>query len=698
MADDVYAFLKKRLPKELNNRGVFFVGAGISAPSGLPTFQVISEKIIATISQGEVARDDAKFLAMALRPEVIYQIGIDELGTDTLLSMEVLEGGDPNPYHFLLAEALKRGCYIFTTNIDNLIEKACVKIGLSLGRDFYICDGQSDDEDFKKYVALIASGETLKPCIFKLHGSITFDNPQQKYDSIQFALRQVGKGLFESRRRVLEYFYHNFDFWVLGYSCRDDFSVFPALTASKSTKSSYWCEYDRGPLKVSFLGNDRLKWELEQEENKPLDQERDLGLLNINHFLTNRGRSYKIKGDLGKLLEARLCADLGITYDIPAHLVPLEMSSLDTWAKHVPMWKRHLYISRLFEEGIRWDKAIEFCQKAARVPLAEQLTVQQRQADLYYKEATPEASEKAIQFYQQRVEALSAGSTRANLKTNIANVLRRRGVGWLDQAHEKATEALKEFESSLLEPEREKSLEYANCLNIYGLSLYSQRKYDEAKTYFQRSIHIKEPLGDVNGIGESENAYSLVFTQEGQRFVKAGQKDEAIQKFIQAIEYAKTAVEARRKIGNRRGYAQNCRNLAWPNSELMKISESQEKIQEYFLKARDGYIAGLSTWLHITPPPPTEVVTFTNILVALYIDFCRKTSDRDEQKKWALVGLNVYNRFITEPKLKDQARLDVRAPTAKQNLNNVQELLLTLGLPEEAKKAEEMIIQFGFTV
>ena len=43
------------------------------------------------------------------------------------------------------------------------------------------------------------------------------------------------------------------------------------------------------------------------------------------------------------------------------------------------------------------------------------------------------------------------------------------------------------------------------------------------------------------------------------------------------------------------------RNLAWSNSELMKISVSREEVQEYFLKARDGYTAGLSTWLRITP-------------------------------------------------------------------------------------------------
>lgn len=374
------------------------------------------------------------------------------------------------------------------------------------------------------------------------------------------------------------------------------------------------------------------------------------------------------------------------------------MPSLDAWAKSVPVWKRNLFISRLFEEATRWDKAIDYCEKALLEPLVEQLTVQQRQADIYYKQATPNASEKAIQFYQKRVVSLSAGSIRAYLKMSIANVLRRRGVGWLDQAHEKATEALKEFESSKPELEIDKDLEYANCLNIYGLSLYSQRKYDEAKSYFQRSINIKKDLGDVNGIGESENAYSLVYTQEGLGFVKAGQKDEAVRKFKQAISHAKEAVESRRRIGNRRGYAQNCRNLAWPNTELMKIADSQKDIKNYFLKAKDGYTAGISTWKQIMPPPPTEIVLFSNILVALYIDYCRKTDDRGEKAKWVEEGLNTYEHFIPEPKLKEQAKSDARTPTTKQNLLNIKELSLTSGLSAEAKRAEWLITQLGLTV
>lgn len=109
MAGEAYAFLKEKLAGARENNDVFFVGAGISIPSGLPNFVHLSEKLITTVSQGEVGPDDALFLSQNLRPEVVYQIGIDELGPQVLLSMEVLEDGEPNPFHFLLAEVLRRG-------------------------------------------------------------------------------------------------------------------------------------------------------------------------------------------------------------------------------------------------------------------------------------------------------------------------------------------------------------------------------------------------------------------------------------------------------------------------------------------------------------------------------------------------------------------------------------------------------------
>jgi hypothetical protein len=125
----------------------------------------------------------------------------------------------------------------------------------------------------------------------------------------------------------------------------------------------------------------------------------------------------------------------------------------------------------------------------------------------------------------------------------------------------------------------------------------------------------------------------------------------------------------------------------------MKMSDKEENRKEHFTKAKDGYKAGISAWMRITPPPPTEVVTFTNILVALYNDFCRLTDDQEEKRKWALEGIQTYRRVLEEPKLKDKAQSETRPPSAQQNLHQMHEFVLAIGLSDEAKEVEGMLKQ-----
>ena len=96
MGNEVYSLLKEHLARAIEESHVFFVGAGICVPSGLPTFQAINKRLITTVLQGEVTDHDATYLSETLRPEVVFQLGLDELGPNMLLSMEILEDGQPN--------------------------------------------------------------------------------------------------------------------------------------------------------------------------------------------------------------------------------------------------------------------------------------------------------------------------------------------------------------------------------------------------------------------------------------------------------------------------------------------------------------------------------------------------------------------------------------------------------------------------
>lgn len=710
IADRIEKALGKKTPSK---KIVFFVGAGVSipAPSSMPDFNKLNLKVIKTVTNNKLNEEDYQLLSNNIRPEVMYQVAIDALGLEVLYSIEELEGHDPNYYHFFLAEAIKQGNWVFTTNTDNLIEIACEKKNVA-SKTYY---GFSDDQDYKEYLSYINSGVDIPGgCIFKLHGSIERSKRGiEKYKTIKFSLRQVGEGLFGPRKEVLRYFLENFDFIFIGYRCRDDFSVFPVFEEINSSKDTYWFRYDNGPLAMSILESDRLKWEIEREENKPLDVDRDLDLLNLDKtLLTRDGLKLRFDGNLGKYIDKEMCPALQI--DI-SHISPNNEkkngNNFSNWATGKSEFDRFVFVGRLFEQIGQRDRAEQFYLKALEIAKddSQHIIAKINLADLYYKESVPGKEKDTIALYEQCITFSRKTLEQCSLKVSISNIQRRRGKDYFPDSFEKIDEAKKEFElildtefekkelaSVISEENRANYLEYANCLNVYGLILYSLGNLSEARSSCLRSAEIKSFLGDINGIGESENAVSIICTQEGRNLISQVKIDEGIKRFCEAIEHAKKALDSRRKIGNFRGYAQNCRNLAWPFSELMKLSLDEYKRQKYFDEAKNGYKAGISAWNRIRSPPPGEIVLFSNLLAKLYIDFCSRTQDREKKeqrvKELAQEIIPRYKKMILDDVIsRKMAKIDKRTPTAENNLREIKNLLEENGLHSDAEEAEKIL-------
>lgn len=118
------AFLLQLL-NNANRKTVFFVGAGISIPSGLPNFKELSSEAITKIGGNLISPEDYEIICLTLRPEVIFKIMVDEFNEESLFFLEMFEGHEPNSNHFFLADKLKQGHCVITTNGDHLIEDAC---------------------------------------------------------------------------------------------------------------------------------------------------------------------------------------------------------------------------------------------------------------------------------------------------------------------------------------------------------------------------------------------------------------------------------------------------------------------------------------------------------------------------------------------------------------------------------------------
>ncbi|MFX1239162.1 MAG: hypothetical protein ACFE8P_15785, partial [Promethearchaeota archaeon] len=115
---------------ERSDKLTFLVGAGCSkdAPSCLPLGQEMIEAIVRhTCTESEVE----KILSIEnLRFEQVVEIVRDSLDPELKLIDYYGECESPNFQHIFLAEMLKKGNFLVTTNFDFLIEYALQKIGV----------------------------------------------------------------------------------------------------------------------------------------------------------------------------------------------------------------------------------------------------------------------------------------------------------------------------------------------------------------------------------------------------------------------------------------------------------------------------------------------------------------------------------------------------------------------------------------
>jgi SIR2-like domain len=160
---------------------VFFVGSAISIwkPSGLPLAPDLVNALMKTLAEG-TGFEEVPLLTQGITwprlenalQELHYCVGDRAIG-----ALAPLNGGRPNAYHAFLATQLMRAKILYTTNQDELIERALESTGHQRDRNFRIW---SPGEPWTR---------SDTPTIVKLHGTGT------NARSIRATLRQVHQGL-----------------------------------------------------------------------------------------------------------------------------------------------------------------------------------------------------------------------------------------------------------------------------------------------------------------------------------------------------------------------------------------------------------------------------------------------------------------------------------------------------------------------
>lgn len=214
-----------------------FIGAGASRSSGLPTFIQLREALIEAAKLDEVVPakriENVVTRARLLAPEVFMSSlgGTDPARSRWLTS--VLGDASPTTPHFLVAASLAAGATVWTTNADDLIEKAARESTADCPVVSWPDDPRSGDR-------------LLKP-----HGSVT----TSRY---LFTSEQVVRPLAPTWARRLQNHIESRDLITFGYAGAD---------------------LDLRPVLAKVLGHARsIKWVcLDEEREKLLDRYPVLG-------------------------------------------------------------------------------------------------------------------------------------------------------------------------------------------------------------------------------------------------------------------------------------------------------------------------------------------------------------------------------------------------------------------------------------
>lgn len=227
---------------ELINSGKinFFVGAGISRDQVDLTFP----KLLIETWTGELS----DYYDMGrLRLETVMQILMSTFhDKSTVLNRlpKYLLSTEPNQNHYLLAHALHNGCTVFTTNFDLLIEIAYWNLYGSLPPILI------NEEDYGNN----------QGALIKIHGSIgtvTIENDtlvvEDARNTMIGALNQVARGLPEIKSIQIHSHMSLNDTIFWGYSCMDDFDIFPALSMIKKTGKNFIGHITQIRINMAFI-------------------------------------------------------------------------------------------------------------------------------------------------------------------------------------------------------------------------------------------------------------------------------------------------------------------------------------------------------------------------------------------------------------------------------------------------------------
>ncbi|MFX1257420.1 MAG: tetratricopeptide repeat protein [Promethearchaeota archaeon] len=527
----------------------FLVGAGcsIDPPSCLPAGRAMMNSIIDyTCAKSEIKK--IKELE-ELRFEALVEIVRDILDSELKVIDYYGQCDRPNIQHFFLANMIKMGHFIMTTNFDFLIEYALVQLGISK-EEIKIIITKEDFEKFNNPQELYFKGSKT---LYKIHGStkniIKDENTRDTLvATIQaFGSHKEGLNIFQVepfKKLLFDNISNRRSLVIIGYSGSDDFDIVPTLKILKNVKNFIWINYihdDQGREKI---------YEIEDIDTQSIKSSDKINqILSEIRRMNNTEHVYRVDANTSRLVRELIKEKPKIS---------LENFSISTmeWLEDkikAPSEIEKLFIPyRIYDEFDKYNEALRCLEKilqiAADLKDFSWIAVSANNIGNIYKEqGFYDDALKSFEFALQTEERLGNFRRESMILSNIGDIYHDQGkyskalenyekalninnefgdlsgkaitlnnIGTLNYDQGKSFEALKKFEEALKINEKIGNLpEKVVCLNNIGNVYMFMGNHSEALKCYEEAFQIDEKLGNLSGKAVRLKNLGVIFHEQG---------------------------------------------------------------------------------------------------------------------------------------------------------------------------------------
>ncbi|MFX1252496.1 MAG: tetratricopeptide repeat protein [Promethearchaeota archaeon] len=497
----------------------FLVGAGISIepPAELMSAWQIMKAILKFSAAPEAV--DKILNIKNLRFEFLIELFREKYDPDLKLLNYFEEATQPNVIHSFLAEQIRNGQFVMTTNFDTLIERA---VGLT-EENLQIVITRKDFEEYSYPQQNWSKGKLM---LYKLHGSLTnAKTGADTRDSVITTLDALGKhkegeifAVETFKRPLFEKIGQDRTLIVMGYSGGDDFDIVPTLLQMQGLKRVIWIAHM--PHSEEPVKSYRLKPPGEQQSD-PKDT-----LKREDQVLQSLGRT-------GVEVVKVCCHTASLITPLIAESLPVQ----DQKTTHnIAMWLEKNYSPP--REGIR-----------------EEFT-----AKVFY---TYKVYTDAMNYYQKALDIYE------NLDNHIGRAEQLSNMGIIYRFTGKPQQALEHFQKSFdIYEDLDNDMGRASQLGNMGIIYLDTGEPQKSLECHQKSLEINERLGNLIGMANALGNMGMTYREVG--------------KPQQALECHQKSLEINERLGNLIGMANALGNMGYIYREVGKLQQALENHQKSF--------------------------------------------------------------------------------------------------------------------